>query len=160
MNMKKIKILMPFLMVILLIISCENADKNSVNQAVKAVEAVSYIDISEMYFIVEPSEEKEVDGIPSMSLLLASEGRGNISLATTPAYTPIENSEFESVGIPETAEFAFNTYYAGGGYYYYGNVEENRLKVYRKVIEEMSEEEFSFELFKTFGYTADAEIEL
>ena len=154
--MKKIKILMPLLMLILLTMSCENADKNPVNQV---AEKISYIDISAMDFVVEYEEKAVVDEIPQIQIIITSEGRGNLMLTTEPAMMEIEKSEFKAIDIPETAVFALNTYYAGDGYYYYGKVEDNRLKVYRKAIEEMSEKEFEFELFKTYAFTANREIE-
>ncbi len=148
------------LLLMVLIVSCNQSETAQDGQEeIIEQEEVVYDDLSEMqYFVVEPGEVKEEDGIPTMPLILATEGRGNVLITDAPSYMPIENSEFESIGIPESAKFAFNTFYAGGGYYYYGNVEDNRLKIYRKITDAESTETFDFELFKTVGYTSKGEI--
>lgn len=92
--------------------------------------------------------------VPNVDIYISSKAFKNpVFLVTDYNLLPIETKERQlSFGIPDKFEFAFWSWYAGGGACYYGIVENKKLKVYRKYLEESETEiELQFELFKSFS---------
>lgn len=72
----------------------------------------------------------------------------------------VERDRWVKLGAPTTAVSVFQTFQAGAGYYYYAVAENNKLRVYRKPLEEASPANEhapppQWQLIKTFSFFTD-----
>jgi len=92
--------------------------------------------------IINHKPAYDIDSLPTVVVELKSSAWKNRMLITSErAYSEIPKDYYNSYQIPDTAMFAFSTWYAGGGHYYFGVVDQNKLVVKRKWEEEGNMEE-------------------
>lgn len=138
-----------------LLIGCDSNEQND-------YETVSQIQLDTASFeIINHKPAYDIDSLPTVVVELKSSAWKNRMLITSErAYSKIPIDYYASYQIPDSAVFAFSTWYAGGGHYYFGTVNNNNLVVMRKWQEEgnMEDEEqpvSEYVKFKTFKFKPD-----
>lgn len=122
------------LLLILMISVSFIACKNDASQGEKSGKTVA--DISNTDFNVECSEADMKGNVPEVKMYFTSPKLNEkVFITTTPACRDLSGNYLD-YNMPKEAIFKVSGYYAGGGFYYYGQVEGNKLKVYRTFIEE------------------------
>ena len=108
--------------------------------------------------IINHKPAYDIDSLPTVVVELKSSAWKNRMLITSErAYSKIPIDYYASYQIPDSAVFAFSTWYAGGGHYYFGTVTNNNLVVMRKWEEEGNMEDEAqpvseYVKFKTFKF--------
>ncbi len=105
-------------------------------------------------FTVSAKNPKEdpVTLIPSVDIYISS------AIFSTPIFLTKEfnlmnlnDGQKKQFEIPTNSSFSFWTWWAGGGACYYGIVEGQKLKVFKKYLEEQESDNLQFELLKTIS---------
>ncbi|MCR5889225.1 hypothetical protein LRS06_15920 [Hymenobacter sp. J193] len=92
--------------------------------------------------------------------LYPSQRPDSVLIAQDAEPSELDRDRWAKQGVPAGAVSVFQTYQAGAGYYYYAVAENNRLRVYRKLLEETTPENEGtplpqWQLFKTFSFFTD-----
>lgn len=139
---------------ILILMSCNRVTEHQTAEASINLDTASFE-------IINHKPAYDIDSLPTVVVELKSSAWKNRILITSQrAYTKIPIDYYASYQIPDSAVFAFSTWYAGGGHYYFGTVNNNSLVVMRKWQEEgnMEDEEqpvSEYVKFKTFKFKLD-----